>query len=64
MHFEERSSAIRAVEEATEGTKPELDGKELMVRVVKAMGHMTLVSSWSEAYQLDQNPFQNVNRFL
>ena len=31
VHFEERSSAIRAVEEATEGAKPEMDGKELLV---------------------------------
>ena len=31
VHFEERSSAVRAVDEATDGPKPEMDGKELSV---------------------------------
>ncbi len=49
VHYEERSSAVRAVDEATDGPKPEMDGKELSVSADCALpachGYASLFSS-------------------
>lgn len=38
VHYEERASALKAVEEAADGTKYEIDGQELSVRGQSAVG--------------------------
>ncbi|GAX77450.1 hypothetical protein CEUSTIGMA_g4894.t1, partial [Chlamydomonas eustigma] len=35
VHYEERSSALKAIDEAAEGPKPELEGKELTVHMAR-----------------------------